>query len=673
MPTRTDIKQCDVFVSWTSADRDLKNRIVEYLTEKGISCLESDESCSGDYRQWSRESVGACSVFLPIITANAKSSTYMPIEVEEVLLLDDYQNRIVPICESREIYNAFSFGLSEFCSAVFMEGALILDDLDKLYNKIKSLLINRYFTTYKQAIKPTFMRLIPLWAGLDNSKTKDVSFESLYIHRSVIDYDETGEIKNTYSNPDVLTMLGDVSFIYGPAGSGKTQYLNFIASCVNDTYLPITVSCQKLGAFDGSVYDYLYDCFYDSIGREKPYSKENFARLIDTKNLLLLFDGMDEIADESATRRLVSKIEEFYKNIQDKSALIFTSRNKQDSNAVTLCGKSASVYELKKLSETDAETLTGNLFMLFGNNESKYAFFIRIKDLEDEIKSNPLLLTQLAIVYNESGDIPQNSFGILDAVADITLKVDKEKGVSETDFLRNIRKILKKFARERYTLRSNGREIDAVKIFKSILKDQYNDYEIKAESLVDYLKNRAILVDGEFYHKMFLEYFTAVSFYDDIFGVYDELENEDVLTELLSHYNDSYWSAVIKLFLVKADNLIDENETVKLYEKTIELAKVTDYVLLFDACRDLINHKKSAQITLIKDILYKSAEKIYPPYGPLFYYVPEYELYAETVKAAELLKGNAKALALTRDVCFIFGQLDEVGQVCPDVDGIRTL
>ena len=109
MNNRTDIKQCDVFVSWTSADREIKNKIVEFLTQKGISCLESDESCSGDYRQWSREAVGACSVFLPILTEHVKDSVYMPIEMQEAKLLDDYKNRIVPFCENKEIYSAFSF------------------------------------------------------------------------------------------------------------------------------------------------------------------------------------------------------------------------------------------------------------------------------------------------------------------------------------------------------------------------------------------------------------------------------------------------------------------------------------------------------------------------------------------------------------------------------------
>ena len=85
MKSRTDILQRDVFVSWTSADRDLKDKIVKFLSDKGLSCLESDESCSGDYRQWSRESVGACSIVLPILTKHAKGSVYMPTEIEEAL------------------------------------------------------------------------------------------------------------------------------------------------------------------------------------------------------------------------------------------------------------------------------------------------------------------------------------------------------------------------------------------------------------------------------------------------------------------------------------------------------------------------------------------------------------------------------------------------------------
>lgn len=55
---RTDISMKDVFISWTGKDRELKDIIIQHLNSNGISCLESDESCSGDYREWSKEAVG---------------------------------------------------------------------------------------------------------------------------------------------------------------------------------------------------------------------------------------------------------------------------------------------------------------------------------------------------------------------------------------------------------------------------------------------------------------------------------------------------------------------------------------------------------------------------------------------------------------------------------------
>ena len=67
--------------------------------------------------------------------AKAILNNHMPIEVQEAKLLDDYKNRIVPFCENKEIYSAFSFGLNKFCSAVFCEGMFKIGDLDKLYNK----------------------------------------------------------------------------------------------------------------------------------------------------------------------------------------------------------------------------------------------------------------------------------------------------------------------------------------------------------------------------------------------------------------------------------------------------------------------------------------------------------------------------------------------------------
>ena len=110
-----------------------------------------------------------------------------------------------------------------------------------------------------------------------------------------------------------------------------------------------------------------------------------------------------------------------------------------------------------------------------------------------------------------------------------------------------------------------------------------------------------------------------------------------MITELFKHYDDKYWRDVIKLFLVKADSCIDGETTEMLYKTILSNGGITEYTLLFDVCRELIVHKKEAQLVLVTEILEKSVNGEYPSYGPLFWYVPEYELYEIAVLSAERL------------------------------------
>jgi len=672
MEKRTDIIASNVFVSWTGADRETKNRLTEYLTQKGISCLESDRFCSGAFEEWCIQAVESCSIFLLLLTPNTFNSEYVKLELEEAKKLDDFKNRIVPVCTSLELYQEGFGGLNEFCSAVIMEdGELTEGVLEQIYEKVNSLLINRFHYIYKEKVKPSFIRLLPMLSEINMSKISDISFDKAFIKRRITEYNDENDMLTSYSEPNILMENGNVSFLCGTGGCGKSQYLNYILSYADNETLPFIVSCEKFNESNEDLFIYLYNQFCNCIGRIHSYHKSNFSRLISSKKLLLMFDGMDEIASESATRNFVGKIEAFYNSFNNRIALIFTSRNKNDAEAITIAGKKSTNYYFDNLSEEEVSALGKKLFFLFDNNDKGEEFYVRVKDVNDEIRSNPLLLTQLAIVYNCSGELPQTSYEILNAVTDITLKTDDEKGLLNSELLKNLRSILKRFAKERYNLISQGKVVEATKIFRHLLKKEYVDYEAKAEFLTEYLKNRAILIDGEFYHKMFLEFFTAVAYYEQVFDDYDEIENIDELDELLSHYTDQYWSSVIKLFLVKADSEIDEQTTIELYDRIANNEKILDYTLLFDTCRDLIRFKDAAQVTILKEILYKSAEKVYPPYGPLFYYVPEYELYPQALKAAAELKGNAKALALVRDVCFMYGQFDSAEDISTEVDGTR--
>ena len=159
-------------------------------------------------------------------------------------------------------------------------------------------------------------------------------------------------------------------------------------------------------------------------------------------------------------------------------------------------------------------------------------------------------------------------------------------------------------------------------------------------------------------------------YFVQIFDEHGKLSNTDKLCELFSHYRNAYWSAAIRFFLLKADECVDINTIHELYAQMMTYG-ICEYTLLFDTCQEMTQHKDAVQTLLVRDILTKSANHTYPPYGPLFWYVPEYALYTTALFALEKMVGEihfTKALALVRDVCFLFGQKNSADFAAEKVD-----
>lgn len=160
-------------------------------------------------------------------------------------------------------------------------------------------------------------------------------------------------------------------------------------------------------------------------------------------------------------------------------------------------------------------------------------------------------------------------------------------------------------------------------------------------------------------------------YFKKIFTKKGEIKSKDKLNKLFKHYKDKYWNDVTSCFLVKVDEVIPFTTTKKLYDILLT-SGICEYTLLFDICKKMNCHQEETQILLTNDILRKSASGIYPPYGPLFWYVPEYELYEALILALETMKHKdffTKALALTRDVCWIFGHYNTVDEITNCVNG----
>lgn len=689
------IRLCDVFISWTGRDAEIKKAIAESLRAYGLEPLLSDEQCQGNFVIWSRNAATSAHIFMTVITEHALISEGMAWEreaIDEKLCSEEgefWQNAIIPICTDLNTFEAYKARFSPQAQAMLRELSAIILELDgdgkptqrcltEICAKTSQRILSHMHTRYTRMTGSGFMKLISLYANVPD---RAHPFEDLYINRKITETDQSHQTQ-TFSTPEALLDAESIAFLQGPAGSGKSQYIHEIRASAGNRDLVLTLSCPDVVGNDQSLFELMYDQYCRVCGIGGYFTQNHFRRFLQVKRLVLVLDGMDEIATQTATRDLVNKTATYFHANASMTKLIFTSRNEKDANLLAFGGRTVRRFRLDKLTDAETRQLAENLFRLFDEEEKAGEFYARVQTLSDDIRTNPLLLTQLAIVYHDSGDIPKTVAGILEAVSQITLRSDKAmhgnlQAIPEPYrpmVESHIAEILKRFCREKYEKASQGKFPGPERILNHILKAKYGESKDacrqRTEFLLDYLRNRAIFADGKFHHKLFLEYFAASSFIDDsIDEDYGEIEDYSVIDSLFTHYSDPYWSDLIRLYLAKADSALDCDATETLYKHILAATGLTEYTLLFDTCRELTECREAAQLVLVADILEKSARGIYPPYGPLFWYVPEYGLYETAVLAAGRLSGDPRALALVRDVCVIFSGKHTLDEITSRVSG----
>lgn len=697
MAIRADLKQCDVFISWTGVDENLKNQIEQKLIQAGIIPLVSSEDCQGDFVEWSKAAATSAHIFMPIITKSSLNSVGMAWELEEIdkKLCGDHseywKKAIVPVCENLQVYEEYLNKLSAHSKSLISNLSVIVIGengviseriLNEIAVKCGERICDNFYELYTNKVNKNYIKLIPLNTNLNNVKDKNYHAEDLYIYRKITLRDENLKAVKSVENPEELTYSGTISFIYGPAGSGKTQYVNQIETCAKDK-LVITLECCAVSESKEDILTLLYQEFHSVCGKRSFFSLDNFNRLLQVRDLVLVLDGLDEITTKSATRDFMKKISAFYDNYRESTAIILTGRNEKDSELFAFNDAEVKKYSLDKLTDSEIEKLGSNLFILFGAEEKGKEFFIRVKDLNEEIRANPLLLSQLALVYQNEGNIPQTVVGILDAVSEITFRQDSEghtgialPKVYEDMIKRDLSDILKAFSRERYISDSLGLSISFEGIFNSILKDKYGEENSacakRCEFLLEYLQNRAIYANGKFYHKMFLEYFTALSFFEDgIDEHYGKMVDNRPIAQLFSNYSNAYWEEVIKLFVIKVDNVIKKEYMRAFYGELFACANILDFTLLLNVSNELVVNGEELKQCVLRQILTITCKGECPAYGPLFYYVPAFNLFNELLCVAEEYEGNAVALSLVRDVCFIYGKIYTLKDSSYCVSGVK--
>ncbi len=219
-------------------------------------------------------------------------------------------------------------------------------------------------------------------------------------------------------------------------------------------------------------------------------------------------------------------------------------------------------------------------------------------------------------------------------------------------------------------------EVDRERALKLITSSADADLPEAMEKLiVMYTDGIAVMRHGEEakkWSKQLAEYYYSKGIDEE-----GEIKDQTLISELFSHYSNAYWNNVIKYFLLKVDRISEAAKVEKLY-RLLMACGILDYTLLFETSKNMTCHQELVQMALIGDILEKSINGTYPSYGPLFWYVPEYDLYEmailslkKYIKQFQLVEhGFAKALALVRDVCFIFSLKQTLAALTKRVDGL---
>ena len=556
--TRTEIITNDVFISWTGKDKAIKDAVKAHLEDKKLTCTDSQIDCAGNYFEWSKQAATVSHIAVLILTENSiKSSTYQKTELQEIVKVfgENFSNRLVTFCSSQKVYDDERFGengesllADNYNSAVFFGKEVTREALEDLATKVTNLLLGRTFEIYKAACEASEKKMGLLSFFVDRQQgNTSVDHDKIYVERNVKDGGG-----NELSAKELLAS-GDLLLVYGPSGMGKTEYIKQLRRAAAPEVLTVVVRCSDLWRSGKTVHDYLYANVASGV-QNAAFTAKHFERLWSGRDRLVVFDGLDEVPTTASTDLFFQKIGEFCQVKVDgrRTQLIFTSRNKDDANR--FANDSTDVkfrlqaFELQSLNDGQIRNLCASLGQVFGlDGDDFFYFFYGIERLGKEIKTNPLLVSQLAIIYKNYGSIPYDDMEMTEKLAEIVFGVEDRAKVLDVKSVEitNLRALVEAFAALKYEYP----EENDVAVMDEAL-ESCNEHADSAHVL-EYFKKRAIYVDGRYLHKSLGEFFAAYGFARRACGLGGKVKDKELLDFVIRHCGDDSWGSIVNWFVRK--------------------------------------------------------------------------------------------------------------------------
>ncbi|MGP4072889.1 NACHT domain-containing protein [Piscibacillus sp. B03] len=514
-----------------------------------------------------------------------------------------------------------------------------------------------FLEEYKNTLLPSFKKINYFGLGLSPSvKRGEKSLDDIYViprFKSINDSVEKdlkseNEIKkflnfeqNDEENAKIKDLFVDSNkhvVVLGNPGAGKSILGKYLTcSIIRDDFTYISENLKGCIPFRIELRKYL------------PYKKKNDANLLEyivhvvktdflisyfninnlidilnSKNCLIIFDGLDEIFDIQDKVEVKGDIENFLSKYTNCKGLV-TSRYIGYDEA-KLDPKLFMEFEILNFNETQIEEYVNKWYECEVNIDEEIKREIdyllnNIRDIDKELIENPLLLSLIVILYRNNGKLPNSKLEIYRSCTKTLVdKWDETKNLN-IDIKVNNKKMsifsfLAKWQYEHLSNKSKDKneitnslvlgEISRIIHMQLNLTDDHSEAIKWAEEFLEFAKNRSLYFDNDFTHKTFMEYFTA----------YNIFQNTDVKhkpqkrnTIIKKYINNAYWFIVLELLI----NMIDENQADNeiIDDLIIEQTNYQDesYVFFLEIINTLKNVSDKVVRKLFRDSIRIAIEK----------------------------------------------------------------
>lgn len=503
-----------------------------------------------------------------------------------------------------------------------------------VYPKFQSLQSNRarrfhtdeYFTI-PEAIETDRYLIHSTPTVIDHDVKIKLDYSKYFLDKNIVklmDYDSISNLRLFISdlnereqiNFSDLFMNDKHIVVIGKPGAGKSSFIKyaickilqndhhtFSSSEIYDT-LPFRVELHKYNKFkkdgDGGIVEYLSELLKSDY--QQTLSVENIIAVIKSFPTIFFFDGLDEIFDIQDRIQVRNDIETFVGQF-DNIRSVVTSRF-ESYEEVQLSEKYFSVYEILDFNESQVDEYVKKWYDIEAENEalknSESANCLRqLKNVDPELKYNPLLLSLILLLYRNELDIPTSKLSIYESCTNTIVETRdvKEKKLDIKLKILNKISVFASLAYWQFVGDSKGEGTPTFDTVKSYIKNyliekgEFNDEAIAQQATVefmDFAKVRSIYFENKFTHKTFLEYFTAYYIYSYFYGNWKKAED---FSSLISNYLGlSAWSVVLELLICKIDSSQINYEVIDdLIDKQFEKNKIDSLIFFLQILKYLKN------------------------------------------------------------------------------------